>query len=179
MSSKCRLIHKSSRQTNTNKQTHTEKSGSGSNVSPNLCSPCLICQGGQLGTHARTEEVWGTHSFQQSLHELASNCKNHTPRPGFLDSLIDGRDLGIDFARLLEPCLLRRPLRAPTQRPHNYFNAFLYVVIARRCLKLKAPTGTLKSEYGDGVYCMKPKIRVWSRDNAGYAKARGKWKPWY
>ena len=46
-------------------------------------------------------------------------------------------------------------------------------------IKLKAPTGTLKSEYGDGVYCMKPKIRVWSRDNAGYAKARGKWKPWY
>ena len=46
-------------------------------------------------------------------------------------------------------------------------------------IKLKAPTGTLESPYGDGVYCLKPRIRVWSRDNAGYAKARGKWKPWY
>ena len=32
-------------------------SASGSSVSPNLCSPCLTCQGGPLGTHTRTEEV--------------------------------------------------------------------------------------------------------------------------
>ena len=38
-------------------------------------------------------------------------------------------------------------------------------------VKLNSPTGKLKSTYGDGVYCMKPRIRVWFRDNAGYAKA--------
>ena len=46
-------------------------------------------------------------------------------------------------------------------------------------IKLKAPVGTLEGPYGDGVYCMKPRIRVWSRDNAGYAKAIGTWNPWY
>ena len=39
-------------------------------------------------------------------------------------------------------------------------------------IKLKSPTGKLKSAYGDNVFVMKPRIRVWSRDNAGYAKAR-------
>ena len=45
-------------------------------------------------------------------------------------------------------------------------------------IKLKSPTGNLKSAYGDGVYCMKPRIRVWSRDNAGYAKAQEDWNSW-
>ena len=45
-------------------------------------------------------------------------------------------------------------------------------------IKLKSPTGKLTSVYGDGVYCMKPRIRVWSRDNAGYAKVEGQWKTW-
>ena len=45
-------------------------------------------------------------------------------------------------------------------------------------IKLKSPTGNLKSAYGDGVYCMQPRIRVWSRDNAGYAKARRNWNSW-
>ena len=45
-------------------------------------------------------------------------------------------------------------------------------------IKLKSPTGNLKSAYGDGVYCMKPRIRVWSRDNAGYAKAQRHWNSW-
>ena len=39
-------------------------------------------------------------------------------------------------------------------------------------IKLKAATPALKNTYGEGVYCMTPRIRVWSRDNAGYAKVR-------
>ena len=39
-------------------------------------------------------------------------------------------------------------------------------------IKLKAPTAALDSAYGEGVYCMTPKLRVWSRDNAGYAKVK-------
>ena len=50
------------------------------------------------------------------------------------------------------------------------------VVLEQRPLQLlikwKSPTGKLKSAYGDNVFVMKPRIRVWSRDNAGYAKAR-------
>ena len=37
-------------------------------------------------------------------------------------------------------------------------------------IKLKAPTSAMPNVYGEGVYCMTPKMRVWSRDNAGYAK---------
>jgi hypothetical protein len=48
------------------------------------------------------------------------------------------------------------------------------VVLAHRpeqlLIKLKAPLPGLPDTYGEGVYCMTPKIRVWSRDNAGYAK---------
>ena len=30
----------------------------------------------------------------------------------------------------------------------------------------------MEKRYGEGVYCMTPKMRVWSRDNAGYAKVK-------
>ena len=46
-------------------------------------------------------------------------------------------------------------------------------------IKLKSPTGKMKSAYGDNVFVMKPRIRVWSRDNAGYAKARRNWMSWF
>ena len=41
-------------------------------------------------------------------------------------------------------------------------------------IKLKSPTGTIESAYGDDVYVMRPRVRMWSRDNAGYAKACGR-----
>ena len=49
------------------------------------------------------------------------------------------------------------------------------VLLQRRLqllIKLKAPTPALENTYGEGVYCMTPKMRVWSRDNAGYAKVK-------
>ena len=40
-------------------------------------------------------------------------------------------------------------------------------------IKLRTYTDKLKqSPYGEGVYCMQPRVRVWSRDNSGYAKVR-------
>ena len=45
-------------------------------------------------------------------------------------------------------------------------------------IKLKAPIGKLNDGYGEGVYCMKPRTRTWSRDNAGYAKVSRSWNPW-
>ena len=50
------------------------------------------------------------------------------------------------------------------------------VVLAQRpvrlLIELKAPTAALGDVHGDGVYCMAPKIRIWPRGNAGYAKVR-------
>ena len=39
-------------------------------------------------------------------------------------------------------------------------------------IKLKKPIAGFRSECGEGVYIMKPKIREWARDKAGFAKVR-------